>query len=250
MSEINEELNKEINKEIEVAENSKEADEALFLEKLSEKRKDDPLVGVKIGSEDIYKSLMLIARDDKNVVNIHDVALYAAGLAGYSCQAAVMETQIIRDKKAFNEVFHLIVSPSGDKFIFGDAINDYLFGNKHSVWNMLKGMYKYMYPKIGIPAVSPIIKKVTANIVNPDYKVCGEHTPNALSEMYALIWKNIYPKMRNYCPNPEEWPVLYSMVLQKAFAQTKGMLDPHIAISFMMEAAIFASKADLGSKGM
>ena len=225
-------------------------DEKVFFEKLAEKRKEDPLVGVKYGSEDIFKSLMIMATDDKNVVNTHDAVLYAAGLAGYACQAAVMETQIIRDKKKFNEVFHLILGPNESKYIFGDAINDYLFGNKYSVWNLVSGTYKHMYPRISVPSPAPIIKKVTANVVNPDYKVCGEQPINTLLDMYALLWKNIYKKMRNYCPNPEEWPVLYGMVLQKCFASTKGILEPSLALNFIMEAAVFASKADLGSRMM
>ena len=101
-------------------------EEKEFFEKLAEIRKEDPLVGVKYGSEDIFKSLMIMATDDKGVVNVHDVVLYAAGLAGYACQAAVMETEIIRDQKKFNDVFHLILGPNESKFIFGDAINDYL----------------------------------------------------------------------------------------------------------------------------
>lgn len=223
-------------------------DEKAYIASIQARRKEDPLIGVKEGSKDIFKSLMLVARDDKGVCNVHDVVLYAAGLAGYSCQAAVMETQIIRDNKKFNEVFHLVISPTGDKFIFGDAINDYLFGNKHSVWNMLSRSFKKLYPGLSVPSAAPIIKKVTANIVNPDYKVVGEHSPSELNDMYAMIWKTIYIKMRNYCPNPEEWPILYSMVLQKALAQTKGMIDPSFEMNFICEAAVFASKADLGSR--
>ena len=100
------------------AELSREEQEKKYFAMLAEQKKTDPLIGVSKGSEDIFKSLMMITRDDKGVVNIHDVTLYAAGLAGYACQAVCVETNLIRDKKQFNELFHLIVTPKGEKFSY------------------------------------------------------------------------------------------------------------------------------------
>lgn len=228
------------------AKESREELEKQFFAKLAEQRKTDPLVGVKLGSEDIFKSLMMIARDDKNVVNTHDVTLYAAGLAGYACQASCMERYLVREHMAFNEKFRLLVTERGEKFIFGDCVNEKLLTDEHSVWNLVSGMYKYLYPSLRVPSPAKYITKVAENIGKPSYLVCGEHTQENLTEMYALVWKNLYVKMRRYCPNENEWPVLYGMVLQKCLGSTKGMIDPIIVMDLIAEAMIFASKIYLG----
>lgn len=221
---------------------SREEQEKKYFAMLAEQKKTDPLIGVSKGSEDIFKSLMMITRDDKGVVNIHDVTLYAAGLAGYACQAVCVETNLIRDKKQFNELFHLIVTPKGEKYIFGDCINEYLFTSNHSVWNLVLGMYKHMYTSLKAPSPAGHIKKVVESLGNPDYMVCGEYKPEALVDMLGLVWKNLAPKMSRYCPNPEEWPVLYAMVLQKVLGASKGVIDPNISMNFIAEMLVFSSK--------
>ena len=228
---------------------SREEIEKEFFAKIAEGRKDDPLIGVKLGSDDIFKSLMKIARDDKNVVNVHDVTLYAAGLAGYACQASCMEKYIVREKLQFNDKFHLIMTARGEKYIFADCINEKLFTDKHSVWNLVSGMYKKMYPSLKVPSPAPFIKKVAESVGDPNYMVCREQTPEALTEMIALVWKNIYVKMKKYCPNSEEWPTLYAMVLQKCLVATKGMIDPKIAMNLIAEIAVFSSKIYIGDFG-
>ena len=113
----------------------------------------------------------------------------------------------------------------------------------------MAGMYKHMYPSLKVPSPAPFIKKVAESVGNPGYMVCGEQTPEALTDMIGLVWKNIYTKMRKYCPNCEEWPTLYAMVVQKCLGLTKGMIDPKIAMNLIAETAVFSSKIYIGDFG-
>lgn len=239
----------DIEKDVENSESlSKEEKVAKFKADIDKQREEDPLAGIRLGSEDIYKSLMAISMDGSKNVNVHNVVLYAAGLAGYACQMAVVETQLKNTDKSLKDVFQILGSPTGEKYYFSEYMNDYIFGNKYSVWNLLVSMFNHVYPDLEAPNPSISVKRMTANIANPEYRVVGEQVPDILAEMFAIIWDKNYEKMCLYCPNPEEWPVLYSMVLQKCLVAAKGMIEPAMCMNFILEVVLFASKADISSK--
>lgn len=222
--------------------------EGLLAFQISEKKKEDPMFGIKVGSDDIFNSLINIIQKEDDSVNCHDFLLYAAGLAGYACQAAVRESMVVKGEKKEEEVFHVVTSKKGEKFFFGDEVNHFLLGNPYSVYRLTAGMYKKVYPTMIVPDIAQIIKKVTACIGSAEYKVCGEALQSELKEMYAIMWKSLRKKLDLYCEKPEEWPVLFAMVLQKGIVATKGIIMPDIGFNFAMECAVYASKIDITSR--
>jgi hypothetical protein len=50
-----------------------------------------------------------------------------------------------------------------------------------------------------------------------------------------------------FCPNPVDWPILYSLAIQEAVYAGKGVIDPVIAFRIVIESAIPMSKVDLAN---
>jgi hypothetical protein len=61
--------------------------EAFFCQ-LNEKRKDDPLIGAKVGAKDILDRLLNSMKDPKGV-HIETLLCALGAMAGYSCQAGL-----------------------------------------------------------------------------------------------------------------------------------------------------------------
>lgn len=222
--------------------------ELRFYEEYENQKKDDPLAGVKIGSKDIYMDLVNHVQVQGGQINIHDLIVIMAGLAGYSCQAAALETVIYKGQRSLTDAFRVVVTQSGNRFVFGEAINEYLYGTNHSVWNHVAVMINAVYPEYDIPDMKLMVKNVSQNIGYADVKVVKEYTTFELSDKLAPAWREVIDKAKTYCPNPNEWPVLFSNVLQKGIAMTKGVLEPQVAIGFIMEIATYSSKLDIIGK--
>jgi hypothetical protein len=50
-----------------------------------------------------------------------------------------------------------------------------------------------------------------------------------------------------FCPNPVDWPILYSLAIQEAIYAGKEAIEPGLAFRIVMESAIPMSKVDLAN---
>ncbi len=220
-------------------------EEKEFFEKVQAEKKQDPLAGVKYGSADISSSLIKMFTDENGKINIHNVLLAASGLAGYSCQAVPLFKYVMKEKKDPRKIFKFVTAANGERFIFGDSINEYLLGGAYSIYGYVAAAYKEICPEGDIPDVAPIVKKVAEGVGDSEYMVCGEKSTAELRESFKLLWEKVFDKITRYSPNPVEWPVLFGMALGKIIVSSKGVVEPEKVFDFVMETAICASKMDL-----
>ena len=132
--------------------------------------------------------------DDNKIVA--DYFLYtAASLAGISCAVTAQRHYIENKLKTNNEtaVLAAITTESGD-FFYGNLINELLFANKYSVWNMLKMAHKADMPDF--PDIQEITAEVSDKIGNKNAKIWNDlRNPykeiGPVKQIYALICDNL-----------------------------------------------------------
>ena len=218
----------------------------IYLEEYNKEKDTNPLAGVTYGPKELYTYLVKKVQNEEGKINVHDLIVYLAGMAGYACQAAALERDIIINQKSMNENFRIVMTGNGIKFLFGESILEYLYGTKRSVWNMVAELLKKLNPDMNLPDMEAHVKSVVDNVGYSNYKICSEYTIQDLYEMLAPVWKETEDIMKEYCTLPDEWPVVYSMALRKGLVMINGALKPETAAGFTMEIAAFASKLDLG----
>ncbi len=171
-----------------------------------------------------------------NGLDIKKALLYSSGLAGYACHQAV---------KANKEPFVIVETVDKKRFYMGDAVNKYLLEGQYSVRSFCDGFFEHFAKEEIRPDLHEIVKQEVSAIGNNDYKIWNEYKPN---DVYLLIkdcWNGIYNNMTSaYCESPEEWSVLFAIVLQNFMIPAAQAVSGAELYRMALECAIYISKMD------
>lgn len=222
---------------------------SVFFETIAEKRKEDPLIGAKVGSKDIFNRLISVMQDSKGV-HIESFICALGSLAGYSCQAGLRREFIEGKDLSENEVFAIIDCKDGSRYYFGDKVNKPLVEDQYSVWSLAAGIVQHLGAKELID-IRELFEHVTKTVGSDSFgipRIPEGHKPGDIPVNYVKhLWPAFLPVVESYCP-PCEWPILYGMAVQEAIGMGKDAIDPVFALSIAMESAVPMAKADIKLK--
>lgn len=195
--------------------------------------------------ERLSKNASAIINMFKSVFNtprgfdVRKALLYASGLAGYACHQTV---------KANHEPFVVAETTDHKKFYMGDAINKYLLEDQYSVLSFCNGFFDNFAKGETRPDAIEIIKKEVSVIGDKNYKIWDIYQPNDVYSEIKDCWDGIYHNMTaEYCQSPQEWPVLFAIVLQNIMIIASQAVPAPVLYSMALECAIYISKMDLDS---
>lgn len=164
--------------------------------------------------------------------------LFTSGLAGYACHQAV---------KANKEFFVVVEKVDHKKFYFGDDLNKYLLEDKYSVLSFCNGFFENFAEGETCPNAIEIVNKVVAAIAreNSNYKIWDAYHPRQVYLNVKNCWNGIYDNMTAvYCQSPQEWPVLFAIVLQNIMIIASQNMQKSTIYCMALECAIYISKMD------
>lgn len=167
----------------------------------------------------------------KNGTDLFIVTLYAAGLAGIACHEAV---------KANGEPMVEIECADGKKYYMGDAVNMYLHENKYSVTGFARAI-----TQMPQSALMEIIQRQASTIGSDKFAVAGNMDPADLYRNIKGCWDGIKNNMTlQYCRKPEEWPVLYGIVLQQVMRESLSLAPKEAIFNTAVDVACALAKMD------
>lgn len=219
-------------------------DEMLF-ERIAELSKTDPLIGAKLGSKDITQRLITAMKSERGV-HIESLLCALGSLAGYACQASVRAKAVAL---GLAETSHLTVvdTKDGKRYFFGEHLNQPLAESPYSVLALVAGAAQQA-GSTKSPDVGGIFKHVADTVGTGVFgrpRVPEQHRPHDLPVNYVHnLWPGLLPIIRNFCPNPEHWPILLGLSIQEVIDLGKQTLDPYLSVRLVMESAIPMSKID------
>ncbi|HEY1217435.1 MAG TPA: hypothetical protein VGF03_00760 [Bryobacteraceae bacterium] len=212
---------------------------------IREKRKSDPLIGPKLGGRALAQDLMSGLNDQRGV-HLETLLCALGSLAGYSCQASVREL-LKQGGQPEEEAFVIAIGKDGRRYFFGDALNKPLAEDQYSVWSLAAGVATGLGCQQPLN-VGEIFKYVAATVGGPEFgipRIPEGHRPgDPPSNWVKYAWSKALTTVQNYCESPSEWPVAFGIAIQVVMTQAKGVIDPCLALSIVMESAIPMSKVD------
>lgn len=167
----------------------------------------------------------------KNGTDMFIVTVYAAGLAGIACHEAV---------KATSGAFEVIECKNGKKYFMGDALNKFLHEDKYSVTGGCRAITEA--PK---EALLALITNQTKTLGSDEFKLGGNMDPVDVYKQVKSCWDGIYNNITvKYCEKPEEWPVLYGIVLQNIMSESLKLVSKEALFNTAVDVACGLSKMD------
>jgi hypothetical protein len=192
----------------------------------------DPLIGAKVGSREVVEQVLAAMRRD-GALHVESAVCAVGALAGYACQASVRASAQAHGY-ALKAIETEVMLP--------------LMGVELSVWNLIAGSALHGASRCLVEPAEVLAHSAqtagTAQFGVP--RVPPQHQPQQLPQQYvAAWWPVLQPIAAKHCPNPAQWPVLFSLAVQQLVEVGKEALDPGIAMQLAFEAAVPMSRAEV-----
>ena len=211
---------------------------------LAEKKKTDPLAGIKFGSTQLNDHIMAALKTERGI-HFESFLCVLGSLGGYACQICAREN-LQKGPRKDND-FVVVTDKDGKEYYFGDLINSPLVESNYSIWSFVAGALQNL-GKV-IPEITDIFKHVSDTIGTENFgipRVPEGHSPGRTPLQYLNeAGAHLFPIAKEYCDTPEELPALFGIAIQQAIFMGKDTLDPVISANLIMECAIPMSKVNL-----
>ena len=222
---------------------------AAMLLTIADKLPEDPLIGAKVASKEIYHAMMKALQSERGV---HVETLFTAlgALAGFACQMGLRAEYAARSE---TPPFVVIQGVDGHAFFFGDILNAPLAETRYSVWSLVAGQAQ----KLGatpLPDLGEIFTHVSKTCGTEAFGVPrypGEGRANDLPvRLLQVFWPVLHPRVSKFCMTPTTWHVAYGLAIQEAMTTAKSVIEPAAAAQIIMECAIPMSKINAQEFGL
>jgi hypothetical protein len=206
----------------------------------------DPLATARIGGREVFHRLYAAMRNERGV-HVESMLCVLGALAGYACQAEVRA--IARAKNLPDDaVFQIVSAVDGRRYYFGELLNQPLLNAQPSLWGMAAAAATRA-GAAGLPDPHALFRHVAASVGSDAFgvpRVPTRHKAGDTPRGYLKqLWPALFPLVRKLCPDPALWPVVFGMAIGHTIEAAQGTIDPALAFTIVMEAAVPMSKVDL-----
>jgi len=221
---------------------------AALVNAIRERTKEDPLVGAKLGAKEVLQRL-IDGMKNEHGVHVESLLCALGALAGYSCQAN-LRAQALSKGMPETAPFQVVETKDGKKYFFGDPLNNALAGSQHSVWGLAAGAAQHAGAR-ELPDINDIFKHTSSVVGGQEFgvpRLPQQHAAGDLPVNYLkALWPTLFPTVKLFCPNPVDWPILFSLAAQEAITMAKSVIAPDLSLRIIMESAVPMSKVDLAN---
>lgn len=212
----------------------------------------EALAGARQAGREVLGLAMAALKDERG---IHLESLFCAlgALAGRACQDSVRARALSEGKPA-DAYFTVATTTDGQKYYFGDALNQPLAEDRVSVWSLVAGAAAHDGAR-QLPDLDEIFKHNAAVLGSEQFgipRLPPEHPVQGLPLDYARkLWPDARKVVAEFAGEPRLWPLAIGLAIQELMAQTqgnaRGQVPPEVVARIVMEAAIPVSKVPIES---
>lgn len=218
---------------------------------ISEEGKDDPLIGVKVGSQ-VALEMLLDQLATERGVHAETLMATAGVLVGLSVQASLWaEAQ----QAGLSRIpgLQLVRCRDDSCHLVGQPINSRLMEGYGSPWQLLCEAARQEGCE-AIPAGEQLLLEGIQRIGTAAFghpRVPSAHTPTLLEPSQQLaLWRRFQPLWEGCCDEPAEWPLLGGLLAARALRLVTPTLRPDLALRLAMDCAIDAARRPLSEPAL
>ncbi|MBW4529122.1 MAG: hypothetical protein KME02_00400 [Aphanothece saxicola GSE-SYN-MK-01-06B] len=208
-------------------------------EAIAARRSQDPLVGAKIGAEEVSRRLLQAMATDRGV-HVESLLAVCGALAGHAWQAS-LRARARAAGRMEPEGLHVIGTQNGGSFLVGEGLAQGLFQDRYSTWGLAAAAAQQA-GCTALPDPMALWRHGMDSLGQDSFgvpQVPRRHRPSPDSlQSLASLWPALLPVVLRFCPDPAEWPILYGLLAQKAITMGRDVMDPCLSLRIVMDTAI------------
>lgn len=216
--------------------------EKAYFDKLYERSKVDELVKSRAAAEYLI-GLLTPAVKTSQGINGNLFCKMLSTLTGISVANAAKNIS----SNASSEIPRSKIETKAGIFWMGDDINQILFGNKYSVWNIVMSGYSEKKGKDAIPDLGLMIESNAKNIGNPEIKLWGGMaSPYSDFDAAKNTYLGIISKLEPYKLSQEEYPQAFAFALMDVIMKVEATFPKDLnCAKIAIEYVMFTSHMDV-----
>lgn len=220
-----------------------DADKAFF-EQLAKEAEKNPFIRIEAAANEVAEMIKRSCTDSANMVK-GDLWLYLLSvLAGASCaRAGASNDKRLLVENMDNPQYMQITKLGTDagNFYIGDAINEYLFYNRYSVWNVISSIYGDMHKDAVLPDVKETVNRSIANIGKKDYRIWDNlHNPYEERPDAASTYNNIEKHLEPFGVKSDEMPAVYGIAIAQVIKKVEGIFPKTLnCLEMVLETVVY-----------
>jgi len=207
----------------------------------------DPLARARIGGKEVFHRLYAGMKNDKGV-QVESMLCVLGALSGYACQAEVRAIGVAKNLPD-DAVFQIVTGADGARYYAGELLNQPLLNAEPSLWGMV-GAAARAAGATTLPDPHELFRHVATSLGGDAFgmpRVPPQHKAGDTPFGYLRqLWPLLFPLVRTVCPAPALWPVVFGVAIEETIQSAQGSIDPVLAFTIVMEAAVPMSRVDLG----
>lgn len=168
-------------------------------------------------------------------------------LAGYSVQEAIREKMVRNMGLNEETVFSVVETKNGEKYFFAEAIDQGLQKDHDSVWNMAASATARLTGRVDVD-IDEIIRYNTRTLGSTAFgvpRLPQQLKPSHIPSYYVEhMWAALRPGLDRFTDDPLQWPLIFSVAIQRALILTASTLNPSISLKIIMESAVPMAMAE------
>ncbi|MEB3319283.1 MAG: hypothetical protein VKO39_14235 [Cyanobacteriota bacterium] len=213
---------------------------------IEQERRDDPLVGAKVGSK-VALEMLLDQLTTEQGVHAETLMALAGVLVGQSVQASLW-AEAKQEGQPGGSGLQRVRCHDGSQVFVGDPINRKLMEGFVSPWQVLSEAARQEGCG-SLPEAQQLLLEGVQRIGTPAFghpQVPASHLPQVLApSQWRTLWRLYEPLCAACCQEPADWPLLCGLLAARALRLVKPALVPDLALRLAMDAAIDAAKLPL-----
>ncbi|MEA5392496.1 hypothetical protein VB738_14630 [Cyanobium gracile UHCC 0139] len=213
--------------------------DAAIDEAIAARRVQDPLVGARIGAEEISRRLLKAMASERGV-HVESLLAVCGALAGQACQVGVRARSRAAGRAELAGL-HVVDTGDGGSCLVGEGLVQALFNDPTSTWGLAAGAAQQA-GCTDLPDPTALWRQGIERLGQGDFgvpQVPDAHQPSPESlQALPSLWPALLPLAQRFCPEPVEWPILFGLVAQKAITMGREVIDPCLALRIVMDTAV------------
>lgn len=212
---------------------------------LAREEAEKPLQRAQVAGHIVFDLIFRILQTDRGC-RIEDLVATLAATGGFSCVLAAVSEFGGRDINDGTNDLVTVQTQNGQKYIFGNLTNKYVFESQHSLLSLAMGAAQHVGASLSVEDVNDAFAHVSKTLGDSSFgtpRLPKQNMP-ALPpvEMLRSAWSRVDEALVLYAVNPQQKPTAIGFALAEAIDKGHTALDPRLLAQIAIEYAIPTSK--------
>lgn len=226
--------------------------EKIFFKMIEERSKDNPMIKVELAAQETAAYTMEFYQDEQGRVSGDSWLYLLATMSGIACAKLSKDiaVEMFMDGRIEDEMLLPLVTVTcgaeAEKVYYGDAINECLYNNRFSIFNVFYKVFSNRNPNVKLPDIKTMINNNVNAMADDNYKVWNNmHDPKKDKDEKEKVYQRIIEHVKPFNLEKKQIPAMFGLALVEVVTKVANVFPKELnCYEMMVETIIYNAHMD------